>query len=657
VLPEQSFDDFTVETEVLVDEANTASSGDFRYGLAIRRSGKQYYAFAVSPRTHTWHVLKSSPTGLEVLDQGSDDSIRGLEALDTLRVDANGPAFTFYVNGRRVTQVVDAAYATGAVGFFVETFDSPRAHIHYDSLAIHGVEPPAPAPQLAVLFEDAFTDLTSGWPDSLVFDNYYVGYHEPEWYHVEVRAPDDRALVVLPDQSFNDFSVETAVLVEPDLSAPAGDFRYGLAVRRTGNRFYAFAISPRTKAWFVLKSSPSGLQVLDEGQADSIQGLEASDTLRVDAQGTAFTFHINGRPVSRISDAGYAEGAVGFFVETFDSPRAHIHYDSLAIRGVEPPAPAPQLAVLFEDAFTDLASGWPDSLVFDNYYVGYHEPEWYHVEVREPDDRALVVLPDRSFDDFSVETAVLVEPDLSAPAGDFRYGLVVRRTGNRFYAFAISPRTKAWFVLKSSPSGLEVLNEGQADSIQGLEASDTLRVDAEGTAFTFYINGRRVTQVSDTDYIKGELGFFVETFDSPRAHIHYDSLIIRGVPEAIAIPGTPTLTPVLPTLTPTRTLPTPTPTPPASSRPEPLCTVVAENALNLRSGPGIAYAPPIATLPNGTRLEPLARSPDVPWIQVRVQGSDQIGWVSAAPAYISCNVPMADLPVSELPPSPTTSAP
>lgn len=478
---------------------------------------------------------------------------------------------------------------------------------------------PAPSSQsVSPYHTDDFTDITSGWPNELEFDNYYIGYHEPDWYHVEVHEQNDSAVVVLPGQSLDDFTVEAEVEVSVDNTAASGDFRYGLAVRRSGNRYYAFTISPRTKRWYVLKSSSGGLTVLMEGNDDSIQGLEALDRLRVDADGSIFTFHINDHAVSQINDPDYAGGEVGFFVETFDSPRAHIHYDTLTIREVEA---SPPPGALYTDDFTDVTSGWPDELVFDNYFVGYHEPDFYHVQVSERNDLAVVVLPEQSFDDFTIETEILVDEDNTAPEGDFRYGLAIRRSGNQYYAFTISPRTKRWYVLKSSPGGLKVLTEGSDGSIQGLEALDKLQVDVMGSKFTFHINDHSVSQINDPDYASGEVGFFVETFDGPRAHIHYDSLTIREV-----------------------------------EAPPPLCTVVTR-ALNLRNGPGIAYNPPIIVLTTGTRLEALARNRDGTWLQARVQGGSQTGWLSAAATYVSCDISVADLPLGETPPLPGQARP
>jgi hypothetical protein len=201
--------------------------------------------------------------------------------------------------------------------------------------------------------------------------------------------------------------------------------------------------------------------------------------------------------------------------------------------------------------------------------------------------------------------------------------------------------------------------------MRSLDALDKLRVDASGPDFTFHINGRPVSQVSDSDYTSGQVGFIVETFDESLAHIHYDSLIIR---EVEAIP--PVLTASIPTPTPSPTFtpsPTRTPTPSPTFTPsptrtrtptpslveEPLCSVVVRG-LNLRYGPGTVYAPPITILPNGTRLEPLARSSDARWIQVQVQESGQVGWVAADTVYVSCNLSVVDLPVSKPPPTPVS---
>jgi len=337
------YGDVSVETTAQVDHT-TSESGDYRYGLALRRSGARYYAFTVSPRTDSWQIVKHSPTGVKVLAEGAVDTLKGFapagvtpDKKDDLRVDALGPNFAFFVNGENVAHVSDADYTNGDAGFVVETLDESLVHVHYDSLTIRKPEGSA-----GVLFEDGFTNPEGGWP-IVDFDNYRFGYHPPDFYHVEVKAPHD-SLPVFRGMNFGDVSVETAALVD-HTTDETGDYRFGLALRRSGEQYYAFTVSPRTKTWQIAKHSPQGVVVLAEGDVNTLQGFapvgvtpDKKDDLQVNAVGPNFAFAINGRDVAQVSDADYAMGDVGFIVETLDEPLVHVHYDSLIIR---PPQETP----------------------------------------------------------------------------------------------------------------------------------------------------------------------------------------------------------------------------------------------------------------------------------------------------------------------------
>src|SRR5215212_906344 len=144
-----------------------------------------------------------------------------------------------------------------------------------------------------VLYQDDFTNPATGWSEDK-FDNYFIGYHEPEYYHIEVTSPNSKTTVFEPQkQSFGDATIELDVLTVSAKTAAEGDFRYGLAFRRSGDQYYAFTISPRTKKWFALKNSPNELTVLAEGTDNNLHDLDTDDKLRVDVQGSNFLFHIN----------------------------------------------------------------------------------------------------------------------------------------------------------------------------------------------------------------------------------------------------------------------------------------------------------------------------------------------------------------------------
>ena len=537
----QNFGDVSVESEVFVDHTDT-ETGNYRYGLVVRRvSEDEYYAFTVSPRNGTWEALKSTSSGIEQLATGSVDSLQGFapvgfvpEVADILRVDASGSNFEFYVNGGSVAKVSDGDYANGEVGFYAETFDETLAHVHYEAMVIREVE----VSQARLLFADEFTDPATGWPNQDVeSEPFRIGYHPPDYYHVEPRESETR-VIATQGEDFSDVSVESDVFVD-HTDTENGDYRYGLVVRRVSeDEYYAFTVSPRSGMWEALKSTSSGIEQLATGPVDSLQGFapvgfvpETADTLRVNVSGSNFEFYVNGNSVAKVRDGDYANGEVGFYAETFDETLAHIHYESMAIREAEAPV---QARLLFADEFTDPATGWPNQdIESEPFRIGYHPPDYYHLEPREA-ETGIVATLGQNFVDVSVESEVFVD-HTDTESGEYRYGLVVRRVSeDEYYAFTVSPRSGTWAVLKSSSSGLEELITGEVGSLQGFaptgfvpETADILRVDAGGSTFMFYINDEAVAQVRDGDYTSGEVGFYAETFDETLAHIHYESMAIR----------------------------------------------------------------------------------------------------------------------------------
>lgn len=461
-----------------------------------------------------------------------------------------------------------------------------------------------------VLYQDDFTNPNTGWSEEK-FDNYFIGYHEPEYYHVEIESPNSKTTVFEPGkQVYGDATLKLKVLTVSAKTDPNGDFRYGLVFRRSGDQYYAFTISPRTKKWYILKSTPNALTVLAEGTDSSLNDLDVDDTLRVDLQGSNFFFHINDRLIGQITDVDYASGEVGFYVQTLDAPTVHIHFDELTVSNFEAPEPpGPQTAELYTDDFTNPSTGWSEAK-FDNYFIGYHEPEYYHVEVESPNSKTTVFEPGKqSFSDATAELKVFAVSAKTDPNGDFRYGLVFRRSGDQYYAFTISSRTKTWQLLKSTPDELTVLTEGTDNSLHDADIDDTLRIDLQGSTFFLHINGYLVGHFTDTSYASGEIGFFVQTLDNPTVHVHFDELTISD----FEAPRT--------------------------------CTVRAiSSRLNVRSGPGTTFST-LVSLSEGDILQPLGLSLNGEWMSIRVEGSDQPGWVANSDKLVLCNVDVSLLPV------------
>jgi len=189
---------------------------------------------------------------------------------------------------------------------------------------------------------------------------------------------------------------------------------------------------------------------------------------------------------------------------------------------------------LYQDSFTNPTSGWDQGKI-DNYMTGYSEQDYYQIQIQKANEKILVSEPQKTaYEDMNADIKVFTK---LASSGDFRYGLLFRRLENRYYAFAISPRTKHWYFLKTSSDGtLETLKEGTEIGIQSLEAADVLRVEASGSTFYLYINGQFLDLVRDSDYARGEVGLFVQTIDSPDVLVHFDTITIWEMQASSPIP-------------------------------------------------------------------------------------------------------------------------
>lgn len=121
-----------------------------------------------------------------------------------------------------------------------------------------------------------------------------------------------------------------------------------------------------------------------------------------------------------------------------------------------------------------------------------------------------------------------------------------------------------------------------------------------------------------------------------------DGRLIARIPFVVTGDATPQ-----PGVTP----PPPPATPTLPPTPDPACTVIAD-ALNLRSGPGVAFSV-IAGLPYRTTVRPLSRTASADWIEVAL-ADGTAGWVTGS--YLDCNVRIGDLPVMQTSqPTPTSN--
>jgi uncharacterized protein YraI len=176
----------------------------------------------------------------------------------------------------------------------------------------------------------------------------------------------------------------------------------------------------------------------------------------------------------------------------------------------------------------------------------------------------------------------------------------------------------------------------------------------------------------------GQPGFLIVEATGYVRHEQHIDLIVGALPYVVQLeksvmstnptPETPPIATVTPstsvspssvlTITPSTPLTstvTPSSTPSGTITSTPEAVVISATGLNLRSGPGTDYNPPIDYLGGGEILDVIGRIASKEWIKVvPVSRTNTIsGWVSASTRYVQINIDLDTIPVVEPPPLPT----
>jgi hypothetical protein len=140
------------------------------------------------------------------------------------------------------------------------------------------------------------------------------------------------------------------------------------------------------------------------------------------------------------------------------------------------------------------------------------------------------------------------------------------------------------------------------------------------------------------------------------------TLMLIGVVEPVAPTETPaeetaTATALPPTALAVTATPLPATVAPTATPPRPVDTTVrvVSRGLNLRSGPGAAFAI-FRALTQGTQLDVLGQSRDAYWLYVRIPDGT-IGWVARPYTNFTGTAPIVEAPTAPPPPPPATRQP
>lgn len=347
--------------------------------------------------------------------------------------------------------------------------------------------------ELDEVFQDDLEDDENGWGEtqndefstSFTDDGYSVGLigGSPRYYAYADAGP-----LAVADSS-------TTVEVQEIEGITNRDFGVTCRLSRTGPlAYYTLTVNSETGAYSIARWSDDTPDVLEEGEDDAIEGIEAGDTTEVtgtclgegDGEPVELGLTVDGREVATATDdEGLAAGITGLSVVTFDGEDRDLPvvFTGIEIRGDEVDSD-----LEFEDDFSDPESGFEE---FSEEGVGgtsTYEDGGYLLEVTES---LRVLAPVRA--PFPVGTATV---DIQADLTDIYAGICLAGPGG-MYEFATS--AGGYGSLGFYPDGGEFVLIDEASEVY--EDDGTVRLtagwntDGSSTNLDIYADGEVVASV------------------------------------------------------------------------------------------------------------------------------------------------------------------
>jgi hypothetical protein len=185
---------------------------------------------------------------------------------------------------------------------------------------------------------------------------------------------------------------------------------------------------------------------------------------------------------------------------------------------------------LFSDDFSKPANDWIVSKT-DYAEFSYADGE-YRILLNKPDFNTYSILPKREFDNFSVE----VDARLASGPSNGVFGILCRAEANeqtvsKAYVFAIREDGFYAILKRTSPTFWDAIAYGkESKAIKQGNVSNHLRADCSGNTLTFYVNGEKVLEKTDTAFKAGSVGMAVTT--QPKSEpldVRFDNFVVHAI--------------------------------------------------------------------------------------------------------------------------------
>ncbi len=310
------------------DGQQVGGNGNAQYGLLFRRlDSDNYYVFRIRDGGDYQFRVRYAGEWDTLIDWTGSPLIQPGKA-NRLAVIAEGEVFTFYINGQYASQYTDDKLSTGQVALVIGLDEGDTATIEFDDFEMRSPEAISLWP---LTFQDSFetneNDWSSGdYEDERISGNRSVSGGKYRW---EANALDGVVWWAISDAqpaSDLDLTVEVRRISGPE------DSRYGLVLKRADAGTYGLFLAKDSGLFkFSVRYQQDWHTVIDWTKSTAIVS-GGVNRLRVVAEGSHYTFYINGQLAGEADDSHLSSGQTGVAIELDKGDEATFEFDNFAVR-------------------------------------------------------------------------------------------------------------------------------------------------------------------------------------------------------------------------------------------------------------------------------------------------------------------------------------
>ena len=369
-----------------------------------------------------------------------------------------------------------------------------------------------------VLFEDDFSTDTGQWG---LIDGLAIADNQ---FSFRLTTPSDYIWSVFDgDYGDVDYQVDTRKLGGTDNNSFGQIFRF-----QDADNFYAYEISS-DGFYLVSKKEDGSWSTLIPWTASSVINKGGENQMAVIAQGSQFSFLVNGVQIDTVQDGAFGSGALGLLASSYDEPDVAVAFDNVLVRvpggqrEIAAPAEiAADAALAFQDDFSSPDPNW--NLESGN-----------GVERGEADGELVLRVIDAQTDAWSTYSGanfsdMIVEVDARKTAGPDlnNYGVMCRyKDPDNFYFLQLGSDGTYAISRYLDGEGKMLVDWAKSSAINTGEGVNHIRAECVGNTLSLYVNDAFLTSVVDSGLGQGKIALGLGTYDEGDVEVRFDNLAVK----------------------------------------------------------------------------------------------------------------------------------